>query len=151
MTVSAVTATIAGERAAPAALPVGPSAGAAASQPSFAATLESAARTGAASPGAAEASDSGRTVHQHSKSGELKPLQQFESFVLRSFIENMMPTEEASFFGTGSAGKIWKSMLAERMADEMSASGGIGIADMLGKAGKGGEADAAKTSGPSGR
>lgn len=138
MTVFAVSAPTTGERAAPAvSAPRAPDA-AASSSSSFAATLDGAARSQGASP-AQVGDDDGRTIYQHSKSGELKPLQQFESFVLRSFIENMMPTEEASFFGTGSAGKIWKSMLAERMADEMAASGGIGIADMLGKAGKAAE------------
>ncbi|WP_182084905.1 rod-binding protein [Aureimonas sp. ME7] len=71
--------------------------------------------------------------HQSSRSAELKPLQRFESFVLRSFIENMLPSENSSFFGTGTAGNIWRSMLAERIGDEMAASGGIGIAEMLGK------------------
>lgn len=71
--------------------------------------------------------------HQTSRSAELQPLQKFESFVLRSFIENMLPSENSSFFGTGTAGNIWRSMLAERIGDEMAASGGIGVADMIGK------------------
>lgn len=103
--------------------------------PSFAATVAAAARTGAVAPDTAQASDP-RFFHQTSRSGELEPLQKFESFVLRSFIENMMPSEDTAFFGTGTAGKIWKSMLAERIGDEMAASGGIGIADMLAKHGR---------------
>lgn len=71
--------------------------------------------------------------HQTSKSGELKPLQKFESFVLQTFVENMLPSENSSFFGEGTAGKIWKSMLAERIGEEMARAGGIGIADMLKK------------------
>lgn len=103
--------------------------------PSFSATVDAAARTGAVAPATAQDSDP-RFFHQTSRSGELEPLQKFESFVLRSFIESMMPSEDTAFFGTGTAGKIWKSMLAERIGDEMAASGGIGIADMLAKQGR---------------
>ncbi|ALN74133.1 rod-binding protein [Aureimonas sp. AU20] len=85
--------------------------------------------------GAAEAArdEVARFHHQTSHSGQLEPLQRFESFVLRSFVESMLPQQNTSFFGTGTAGQIWKSMLAERIGDEMAASGGIGIADMLEK------------------
>ncbi|WP_062014316.1 rod-binding protein [Aureimonas sp. AU4] len=69
--------------------------------------------------------------HQTSKSGELKPEQAFESFVLRSFIEEMLPKENKAVFGSGTAGNIWRSMLAERIADEMAAGGGIGIAKAI--------------------
>ena len=79
-----------------------------------------------------------RFFHQSSQSGELKPLQKFESFFLRNFVETMMPQNDTSFFGSGTAGQIWKSMLAERIGDEMAASGGIGIADMLAKHERGG-------------
>jgi peptidoglycan hydrolase FlgJ len=69
--------------------------------------------------------------HQTSRSGELKPEQAFESFVLRSFIEEMLPKENTAVFGSGTAGNIWRSMLAERIADEMAAGGGIGIAKTI--------------------
>jgi len=69
--------------------------------------------------------------HQSSRSAQLKPEQAFESFVLRSFIEEMLPKENTAVFGGGTAGNIWRSMLAERIADEMAASGGIGIADTI--------------------
>ncbi|WP_062212627.1 rod-binding protein [Aureimonas sp. AU12] len=143
MTVAAVTNLQPGERAeqtraakGPSSAPASDTAGVKASvSPSFAATVDAAARTGAVAPTTAQASDP-RFFHQTSRSGELEPLQKFESFVLRSFIENMMPSEDTAFFGTGTAGKIWKSMLAERIGDEMAASGGIGIADMLAKHGR---------------
>jgi peptidoglycan hydrolase FlgJ len=66
-----------------------------------------------------------------SKSGELKPAQQFESFVLQSFVETMLPAADSGFFGEGTAGTIWRSMLAERIGAEIAASGGVGIAEML--------------------
>ena len=76
-------------------------------------------------------------VYRGSRSGTLPPSQQFESFVLRTFVESMLPQDDSTYFGTGTAGKIWKSMLAERIGDEMAKSGGIGIADMIDKRGSG--------------
>ena len=40
----------------------------------------------------------------------------------------MLPKNAESVFGSGTAGGIWKSMLAEKLADQISRSGGIGIA-----------------------
>lgn len=74
-------------------------------------------------------------VYRGSRSGELSPLQKFEGFALRTFVESMLPSDNSSFFGTGTAGGIWKSMLAERIGDEMAKAGGIGIADLIGKRG----------------
>ncbi len=78
-----------------------------------------------------------RFHHQSSRSAELRPLQKFESFVLRSFVESMLPSENTSFFGTGTAGNIWRSMLAEHIGDEMASAGGVGIAKMLEENGRG--------------
>ncbi|GGE19749.1 hypothetical protein GCM10011390_43750 [Aureimonas endophytica] len=72
-------------------------------------------------------------VSRGSKSGQMTPAQQFESFVLQSFIEPMLPKSDSSYFGEGTAGSIWKSMLAERLGAEMAAAGGIGIADLVEK------------------
>lgn len=58
-------------------------------------------------------------------------LQRFEAFVLKSFVEAMLPKDSSAIYGEGSAGRIWRSMLAEGLADELAASGGIGIADSL--------------------
>jgi Rod binding domain-containing protein len=56
---------------------------------------------------------------------------QFESFVLQSFIETMLPKNAESVFGKGTAGGIWKSMLAEKLADQISRNGGVGIAQRI--------------------
>lgn len=79
-------------------------------------------------------------VSRGSRSGVMSPTQQFESFVLRTFIDGMLPQDNSTYFGTGTAGKIWKSMLAERIGDEMAKDGGIGIAEMLEKRGSKAEA-----------
>lgn len=56
------------------------------------------------------------------------PLEQFEGFVLRSFIESMLPSEASSYFGSGTAGEVWRSMMAEEIGNELARGGGIGIA-----------------------
>ena len=56
---------------------------------------------------------------------------QFESFVLQSFVQSMLPKNATNVFGKGSAGEFWKSMLAEKMGDELARSGQVGIARRL--------------------
>lgn len=59
------------------------------------------------------------------------PLVAFEAFVLQSFVETMLPSGDGAIFGKGTAGAMWRSMLAEGLAGELARSGGIGIADAL--------------------
>ena len=54
-----------------------------------------------------------------------------ESVVLSQFVQEMLPRDAQSVFGQGYAGDMWRSMLAERVADQMAASGRIGIASRL--------------------
>ena len=35
----------------------------------------------------------------------------------------MLPKENSKMFGTGNAGKMWQSLLAEKLADQIAASG----------------------------
>lgn len=62
---------------------------------------------------------------------EVPPLEQFEGFVLRSFVESMLPSGDSEFFGKGTAGDVWRSMLAEHIGNEIAKGGGIGIADTI--------------------
>ncbi|TPI47157.1 flagellar biosynthesis protein FlgJ [Mesorhizobium sp. B2-9-1] len=57
-----------------------------------------------------------------------KKFQRFEAMVLTTFIQNMMPKDTEGVYGKGLAGDMWKSQLAEKVADAMAAHGGIGIA-----------------------
>lgn len=59
------------------------------------------------------------------------PYQQFESHLLQTFVESMLPEESSALYGAGTAGEIWKSMLADGIATQMAEAGGIGIAKML--------------------
>jgi flagellar protein FlgJ len=63
--------------------------------------------------------------------GGKSPAEKFEALVLHQFVETMLPDDAGDVFGKGATGEIWKSMLAEQVANQMAASGGIGIADLM--------------------
>lgn len=63
--------------------------------------------------------------------GGKSPAEKFEALVLHQFVETMLPDDAGNVFGEGATGEIWKSMLAEQVANQMAASGGIGIADLM--------------------
>jgi hypothetical protein len=54
-----------------------------------------------------------------------------EAFVLQTFIQTMLPANSAALFGKGTAGEVWKSMLAEKLGDELARSNQIGLAKRL--------------------
>ena len=60
-----------------------------------------------------------------------KKFKHFEAMVLQTFIQNMLPKDTEGVYGKGLAGDMWKSQLAERVADVMADRGGIGIAKSL--------------------
>ena len=51
--------------------------------------------------------------------------------VLQTFVQNMLPKDAENVYGKGVAGDMWKSMMAERLANVMAERGGIGIADRV--------------------
>lgn len=55
----------------------------------------------------------------------------FEAMVMSQFVQSMMPQKAEAVFGNGNAGQIWKSMLAEKVAEQAAQAGGIGIAQRL--------------------
>lgn len=55
----------------------------------------------------------------------------FEAMVLQTFIQNMLPKDAEGVYGKGLAGDMWKSQLAEKLANVMADKGGIGIARSL--------------------
>jgi Rod binding domain-containing protein len=61
----------------------------------------------------------------------------FEAMVLQSFLQNMLPEEGDSVFGSGLSGEMWRGMLAQQLGEVMARRGGIGIAErVLGGAGR---------------
>ena len=55
----------------------------------------------------------------------------FEAMVLKSFIGSMLPAEAANLYGSGTAGDIWKGMMAEQLGKALAEGGGLGIASQL--------------------
>jgi flagellar protein FlgJ len=74
----------------------------------------------------------GSTVSPLSSLSPAKKAQRMlESAFLTQFIEEMLPKDAPSAFGQGYAGDMWRSMLAQRVADQVAASGRLGIGDRL--------------------
>jgi flagellar protein FlgJ len=63
--------------------------------------------------------------------GPRAAFEKFESFVLQTFIQSMLPQDTESVYGEGLSGDMWKSLLAEHIAADMTKAGGIGIADRI--------------------
>lgn len=47
----------------------------------------------------------------------------FEAFALQTFIGAMLPKQNSRIFGTGNAGNLWQGLLAEKLAEQVIASG----------------------------
>lgn len=62
-------------------------------------------------------------------SGEV--YRKFEAFILQTFVETMLPKDSEEVFGKGTAGGVWKSMLAEQLGNQLAKGKGIGIAERL--------------------
>lgn len=72
-----------------------------------------------------------RDLGPNSKLKKANAPEQFEAFVMQSFIEEMLPKSADGVFGSGLAGDYWRSMLAEQVAGQVAKRGGIGIAKMI--------------------
>jgi flagellar protein FlgJ len=77
------------------------------------------------------AESSVRATGTHSADAAKSPGEKFEAMILTQFVETMLPDDAEMVFGKGSSGEIWKSMLAEQVANQLAASGGVGIADLI--------------------
>ncbi|MBH5368536.1 rod-binding protein [Bradyrhizobium glycinis] len=75
-------------------------------------------------------------------SGEV--YRKFEAFILQTFVETMLPKESEEVFGKGTAGGVWKSMLAEQLGNQLAKGNGVGIARQLAAAHPAGRDAAAK-------
>jgi flagellar protein FlgJ len=58
------------------------------------------------------------------------PYQKLEEFLLQSFVQAMLP-EAKAIFGRGTSASVYKSMLAEHLAEQVVRAGGIGVSAML--------------------
>ena len=56
---------------------------------------------------------------------------EFEASILKTFVDAILPKDETDVYGQGSAGDIWKSMLADQIARQIAKSGAFGISKRL--------------------
>ncbi len=66
-----------------------------------------------------------------SAKGTAETYRKFESVILQNFVKSMLPSESEEVYGEGTAGEMWRGMMAEQIGDVISKAGGIGIASML--------------------
>ena len=57
--------------------------------------------------------------------------QGFEALILQNLIEMMLPQDSAGMFGEGTAGEMWKSMLAQQLGAQVAKSDRSGIFSRL--------------------
>jgi hypothetical protein len=50
-----------------------------------------------------------------------------ETLVAKMMLETMLPKEGEATFGKGTAGNVWRSMLADRLATELTRGKGLGL------------------------
>jgi hypothetical protein len=55
----------------------------------------------------------------------------FEAAMLKTFVDAILPKDEADVYGQGTAGDIWKSMFADQIARQIAKSGAFGISRRL--------------------
>ncbi|WP_163267332.1 rod-binding protein [Chelativorans alearense] len=68
---------------------------------------------------------------QNATAGRPEHFVEFESMVLQSFLQNMLPEDTAAFYGEGLSGEMWRGLLAQELGNVMARRGGIGIADRV--------------------
>lgn len=73
----------------------------------------------------------GPPVQVIKKPGQDEVYRKFEAFILQTFVETMLPKDSEQVFGKGTAGGVWKSMLAEQLGAQLAKGKGIGIAKQL--------------------
>lgn len=54
-----------------------------------------------------------------------------EEVLLGRLLETMMPSDAASVYGGGTAGRIWRGFMAEHLAKSAAAGQGVGVAAAL--------------------
>jgi Rod binding domain-containing protein len=102
------------------------------------AALEKRAQSGIAAapfePAGPETAQAFNATASSPKTPASRAYQRFEAVVLQTFLQSMMPKNSEAVYGSGLAGDMWKSELAQQIATVMAKRGGIGIANRLLKA-----------------
>jgi peptidoglycan hydrolase FlgJ len=56
---------------------------------------------------------------------------EFEASILKTFVDAILPKDETDVYGQGTAGDVWKSMLADQIAKQIAKSGAFGVSKRL--------------------
>jgi peptidoglycan hydrolase FlgJ len=88
----------------------------------------SSAKTGPVEQGASANASPARVINATSPGDVYR---KFEAFVLQVFVETMLPKQAEDLFGKGTAGDVWRSMMAEQLGNQLAQGKGIGIARQL--------------------
>ena len=89
-----------------------------------------------ASTGAADGDLSGRIAVMSGARAPMEPvppsdreraLKGVEELVLQRLVEAMLPKEDSGVFGSGTAGDVWRSMLAEQLAKQIGKTVDLGL------------------------
>ena len=80
-----------------------------------------------APPGFADARDRMTSVGPHDK---MKAYQKFEAVLLQNFVESILP-KDSELFGDKNSADIYRSMMAEQLANQLAKSGSLGIAKQI--------------------
>jgi peptidoglycan hydrolase FlgJ len=72
----------------------------------------------------------GTTVVSAASNPAAEAAKKFEALVLQTFFEALLPKDDESF-GSGAAGGVWRSMMAEQLSEKLAASGVVGLKKML--------------------
>jgi flagellar protein FlgJ len=91
----------------------------------FASTVDVLNRTGSGTQAGLANADA-RTTHDKVPATYRK----FEAMVLQNFVKNMLPNSD-TLYGKGTAGEMWKGMMAEQLGNTLAKNGGVGIAQKM--------------------
>lgn len=87
--------------------------------------------TAKAAPSEPGSSNAAAPVQVIKASSPTDVYRKFEAFVLQVFVETMLPKQSEDLFGKGTAGTVWRSMMAEQLGNQLAQGKGIGIAKQL--------------------
>lgn len=59
------------------------------------------------------------------------PAKRFEAFLLQGWLETILPKQDSGVYGLEAGGEIWRSMMAEQLANQVVRAGGVGIQSLL--------------------
>ena len=73
----------------------------------------------------AASSEAGATTGEHPQRSKIA--KDFEAMFLRQALEDMLLSQNSGVFGNESAGGIWRSMMADQLANVLAEKGTLGL------------------------